>query len=67
MDDIQIQIMRMNSDGSVPITNWETVRDSVSNNSQIVTQSMKEVKKTFGERVRVRAIDSSGRMIDMLT
>jgi hypothetical protein len=66
MNDIQIQIMRMNSDGTVPITNWETVRGSVSNNSQAITQSMNEVKKTFGERVRVRAIDSSGRMIDML-
>ena len=66
MDDIQIQIMRMSADGKNVITNWETVRGSVSSNAQIIVQSMKEVKNTFGERARVRAIDSSGRVLDIL-
>jgi len=66
MDNIQIQIMRMSADGKVAITNWETVRGSISNNSQVVVQNMKEVKNTFGERVRVRAIDTSGRVVDIL-
>jgi hypothetical protein len=66
MNDIQIQVMRMSADGKVAISNWETVRGSVSNNPQIVVQSMNEVKRTFGDRVRVRAIDSCGRLIDIL-
>jgi hypothetical protein len=44
--------------------NWRTVKH-VANQSQHITHGMNAAQKTFPEK-RVRAVDGSGRLVDML-
>ncbi len=45
--------------------NWVTVQANVQNQSQMIMTRMREVQRMYPDK-RVRAIDESGRLVDML-
>lgn len=45
--------------------NWITVQQNVLNQSQVIMTKMKEAQRSYPNK-RVRAVDSGGRLIDML-
>ncbi len=57
MDQVQIQFQDLTG-------NWMTVRIT-QNNSQMILMAMREIKNTYPDK-RVRAIDMSGRLLDIL-
>jgi hypothetical protein len=59
----------MTANGNIQIQadfsgNWRTV-SHVMNNSQYITHAMKSVSKMHPTK-RIRAVDSNGRLVDML-
>lgn len=66
MDNITIEWMQMTEDGKVSLGNWQPIRTNVLNNPQYITIAMNECKRMFSGNVRIRAVDSNGRLVDML-
>lgn len=58
MDLIEIQTQDLSG-------NWRTYTIT-QNNSQLVTMAMKNLKEQFPEH-RIRAVDSNGKLVDMLS
>ena len=57
MNQVQIQFQDLTG-------NWMTVRIT-QNNSQMIIMAMREVKQIYPDK-RVRAVDTDGRLLDML-
>ena len=53
----------MSSNG-IPINNWQDVHHLTNPNPQLITSEMMSIGKRMSN-VRVRAIDQSGRLVDM--
>lgn len=45
--------------------NWVTVQTGVMNQSQVIMNKMREAQRCYPDK-RVRAVDGSGRLVDML-
>jgi len=58
-----IQVQYMSSSG-IPINNWQDVHHITNPNPQLITNEMMSIGKRMSN-VRVRAIDQSGRLVDM--
>jgi hypothetical protein len=66
-DRVYLEIQLVNSSGIV-VRDWARMTD-VSNNSQIITSQMMALKKSQSTNTlnaRIRAVDTSGRIIDIL-
>ena len=55
---ITIQVQDVNK-------NWLSVQHNVMNQSQIIMTKMQEAKRSYPNK-RVRAVDSAGRLVDLL-
>ena len=60
-----IQIQQLTNTGS-PLGNWQDISHMSNATSMMVLQEMNQVRNRFNGRIRVRATDDRGRMIDML-
>jgi hypothetical protein len=59
-----IQVQMVSKDGT-PIRNWQDVSSLRNGTSQMITREMQLISKRH-PLARVRAVDSSGRVVDML-
>lgn len=59
-----IQVQYISSKGAV-LSDWQNLHDITTPNSQTIIHEMIQAKKRI-PNARVRAIDSDGRMLDML-
>jgi ribulose bisphosphate carboxylase small subunit len=60
-----IQIQQLTNTG-FPLGNWQAISHMSNATDMMIMQEMNQVRNRFNGRIRVRATDNKGRMIDML-